>query len=67
MWRNPLKRGGYANERVRRVVKRNADNPHSRDVSCTAPYVKNPEKDFTRKKELPFETMMQLLIFMGGQ
>ncbi len=31
-----------------------------------APYVKNPEKDFTRKKKLPFETVMQLLISMGG-
>jgi hypothetical protein len=31
-----------------------------------APYVKNPERDFTRKKKLPFETVMQLLISMGG-
>lgn len=31
-----------------------------------APYVKNPGKDFTRKKKLPFETVMQLLISMGG-
>jgi hypothetical protein len=31
-----------------------------------APYVKNPDKDFTRKKKLPFETVMQLLISMGG-
>lgn len=31
-----------------------------------APYVKNPEKDFTRKKKLPFETVMQILISMGG-
>ncbi len=30
------------------------------------PYVKNPETDFTRKKKLPFETVMQLLISMGG-
>lgn len=29
-------------------------------------YVKNPETDFTRKKKLPFETVMQLLISMGG-
>jgi hypothetical protein len=27
-----------------------------------APYAKNPEKDFTRKKKLPFETVMQLLM-----
>ncbi|MDF2653237.1 MAG: hypothetical protein K0Q73_9042 [Paenibacillus sp.] len=31
-----------------------------------APYVKNPQIDFTRKKKLPFETVMQLLISMGG-
>jgi hypothetical protein len=38
-----------------------------REMSAApAPYVKNPEKDFTRKKKLPFETMMQLLIAMGG-
>lgn len=34
--------------------------------AAPAPYVKNPETDFTRKKKLPFETVMQLLISMGG-
>jgi hypothetical protein len=28
--------------------------------------VKNPEKDFTRKRKLPFEEVMNLLISMGG-
>jgi hypothetical protein len=38
-----------------------------REMSAApAPYVKNPERDFTRKKKLPFETVMQLLISMGG-
>lgn len=38
-----------------------------REMSAApAPYVKKPEKDFTRKKKLPFETVMQLLISMGG-
>ncbi|MBU5674793.1 IS4 family transposase, partial [Paenibacillus brevis] len=38
-----------------------------REMSASpAPYVKNPETDFTRKKKLPFETVMQLLISMGG-
>lgn len=38
-----------------------------REMSAApAPYVKNPEKDFTRKKKLPFETVMQLLISTGG-
>lgn len=34
--------------------------------AAPAPYVRNPEKDFTRKKKLPFETVMQLLISLGG-
>ena len=29
-------------------------------------FVKNPDKDFTRKRKLPFETVIQLLISMGG-
>jgi hypothetical protein len=38
-----------------------------REMSAApAPFVKNPDKDFTRKKKLPFETVMQLLISMGG-
>ncbi|WP_339310879.1 IS4 family transposase [Paenibacillus sp. FSL M7-0896] len=38
-----------------------------REMSAApTPFVKNPEKDFTRKKKLPFETVMQLLISMGG-
>jgi hypothetical protein len=30
-------------------------------------YVKKPGKDFTRKRKLPFERVMQLLISMGGK
>ncbi|WP_166246591.1 IS4 family transposase [Paenibacillus turpanensis] len=38
-----------------------------REMSAApAPYVKNPETNFTRKKKLPFETVMELLISMGG-
>jgi hypothetical protein len=29
-------------------------------------FVKNPEKDFTRKRKLPFEIMIQILLTMGG-
>jgi hypothetical protein len=29
-------------------------------------YVKNPETDFVRKRKLPFETVVQLVISMGG-
>ena len=35
-------------------------------AAAPAPYVKHPGRDFTRKKKLPFETVMQLLISMGG-
>jgi hypothetical protein len=35
-------------------------------AAAPASYVKNPETDFTRRKKLPFETVMQLLISMGG-
>jgi len=35
----------------------------SKDLSL---YVKDPEKDFTRARKLPFETMIRLLISMGG-
>jgi hypothetical protein len=35
-------------------------------ASSPALFVKNPEKDFTRKRKLPFETVVQLLISMGG-
>jgi len=29
-------------------------------------FVKNPEKDFTRERKLPFETMLRILLSMGG-
>lgn len=29
-------------------------------------FVKDPERDFTRKRKLPFENVMQLLLSMGG-
>ena len=51
----------YANvlkEKLTSLIREMSDAP--------APYVKNPKIDFTRKKKLPFETVMQLLISMGG-
>ena len=33
---------------------------------CTKQFVKNPDKDFTRNRKLPFEAVVQLLISMGG-
>jgi hypothetical protein len=51
----------YANvlkERLTSLIREMSEAP--------APYVKNPEVDFTRKKKLPFETVMKLLISMGG-
>jgi len=29
-------------------------------------FVKNPEKDFTRKRKLPFEEVISIIITMGG-
>ncbi len=29
-------------------------------------FVKDPERNFTRKRKLPFETMLRLLLSMGG-
>ena len=29
-------------------------------------FTKNPEKDFTRNRKLPFGTMLRMLISMGG-
>ena len=29
-------------------------------------FIKNPEKDFTRERKLPFETMLRVLLSMGG-
>ncbi|MBY9081310.1 IS4/IS5 family transposase, partial [Paenibacillus sp. CGMCC 1.18879] len=38
-----------------------------REMSAApAPYIKNPETDFTRKRKLSFEKVMHLLISMGG-
>lgn len=31
-----------------------------------ASYVKNPDKDFTRNRKLPFETVIKLLVSIGG-
>lgn len=37
------------------------------EMSATpALFVKNPERDFTRKRKLPFATVIQLLLSMGG-
>jgi hypothetical protein len=33
---------------------------------CPEAFVKNPGKDFTRNRKLPFETVAQLIISMGG-
>jgi hypothetical protein len=34
--------------------------------AAPALFVKDPERDFTRKRKLPFETMIQFLLSMGG-
>lgn len=49
---------GLLRERLVSLIRQMAASP--------AAYVKNPEKDFTRNRKLPFETIMLLLIAMGG-
>jgi hypothetical protein len=34
--------------------------------AAPAPFVKDPERDFTRKRKLPFESVVKLLLSMGG-
>ena len=45
-------------ETLSTLIREMSDNPSL--------FVKNPEKDFIRKRKLPFETVMHLLISMGG-
>jgi len=45
-------------EKLTSLIKKMGDFP--------SPYVKNPGKDFTRNRKLSFETVVQLLISMGG-
>ena len=35
-------------------------------VDVSRLYVKNPEKDFTRKRSLPLTTVIEILLAMGG-
>jgi hypothetical protein len=48
------------------MVKENLTNIITEMSESPALYVANPEKDFTRDRKLPFETVMKLLISMGG-
>ena len=45
-------------ERLRSIIREMASNPGL--------FVKNPGKDFTRKRKLDFENMLILLLGMGG-
>ena len=45
-------------DRLSATIREMADSPES--------FVKNPGKDFTRNRKLPFETIVQMLISMGG-
>jgi len=48
------------------VLKSNLFALIGRMAKSPEPYVKNPGKDFTRNRKLPFETVVSLLIHMGG-
>lgn len=67
MWRSPLKNEEATPMNEYASSLKNKLTSLIREMSAEpTPYVKHPEKDFTRKKKLPFETVMQLLISMGG-
>jgi hypothetical protein len=48
------------------TVKETLTSPIKEMSASPALFVKNPARDFTRKRKLPFETVMQLLLSMGG-
>jgi hypothetical protein len=45
-------------EKLTSIIKKMSASP--------ALFIKNPARDFTRKRKLPFETVIQLLLSMGG-
>ena len=47
-------------------VKRKLDEIISEVASSKERFVKNPEKDFTRKRSLPLTTVIRLMLSMGG-
>jgi hypothetical protein len=49
-----------------RIVKENLSDIIREMAASPELFVKNPGKDFTRTRKLPFETMAHLLISMGG-
>ncbi len=68
MWRSPLKNEEVTPMNEYATSLKEKLTSLIREMSAApTPYVKEPEKDFTRKKKLPFETVMHLLISMGGK
>ncbi|TVX96225.1 IS4 family transposase, partial [Paenibacillus cremeus] len=67
MWRSPLKNEEVLSLELYASSLKETLTSLIREMSVAPElYVKNPGKDFTRKKKLPFEAVMQLLISMGG-
>jgi hypothetical protein len=69
MWRSLLKNlflGGSQMNDYPNKVKENLTRIITEMSKSPALYVTDPKKDFTRERKLPFETVMNLLISMGG-
>ena len=48
------------------IVKNNLETLITELTENSHLYLKNPEKDFTRKRKLDFKEMIRLLLSMGG-
>ena len=49
------------------IVKNNLETLITELTENSHLYLKNPEKDFTRKRKLDFKEMIRLLLSMGGK
>jgi len=58
--------GGFPMNEYPTTVKETLSSLINEMSESSALFVKNPSKDFTRNRKLPFETIVQLLISMGG-
>jgi hypothetical protein len=50
-----------------KVVKKRLDTIINKMASCPEHFVKNPGKDFTRQRKLNFESLLRIMLSMGGK
>jgi len=49
-----------------KTIRRNLNNAIKAISKSSEQYVRHPTRDFTRKRKLPFELVLKLLVSMGG-